>query len=81
VFIDADKTGYIEYFNLVLPKLRKNGFILADNVLFKGEVLQAAAKGKNVKAIKEFNEYLKARNDIDMTILTLRDGLFLIRKL
>ena len=81
VFIDADKTGYIEYFNLVLPKLRKNGFILADNVLFKGEVLQPEAKGKNVKAIKAFNEFLRARTDIDKTILTLRDGLFLIRKL
>lgn len=81
VFIDADKTGYIEYFNLVLPKLRKNGFILADNVLFKGEVLKEQVKGKNALAIKQFNEFINTRTDIDRTILTLRDGLFLIRKL
>ena len=80
VFIDADKTGYIEYFNLVLPHLRKNGFILADNVLFHGEVLKSPVKGKNAKAISEFNEFIRKRNDIDKTILTLRDGLYLIRK-
>ncbi len=81
VFIDADKTGYVEYFNLVLPKLRKNGFILADNVLFRGEVLKEEVRGKNAQAIKAFNDFIRARNDIDKTILTLRDGLSLIRKL
>ena len=81
VFIDADKPAYIEYFNLVLPKLRKNGFIFADNIFFHGQVLEQEVKGKNAKAIKEFNEYIQKRNDIEKVILTLRDGLFLIRKL
>jgi len=81
VFIDADKPAYIEYFNLVLPKLRKNGFIFADNIFFHGQVLEEEVKGKNAKAIKEFNEYIQKRNDIEKVILTLRDGLFLIRKL
>lgn len=81
VFIDADKTGYIEYFNLVLPKLRKNGFIFADNILFRGQVIQAEVKGKNARAISAFNEFIRERRDIDFMILTLRDGLFLIRKL
>jgi caffeoyl-CoA O-methyltransferase len=81
VFIDADKTGYIEYFNLVLPKLRKNGFILADNIFFHGEVVGDEVKGKNAKAIKAFNEFIKERKDIEKVILTVRDGLFLIRKL
>jgi len=81
VFIDADKPAYTEYFNLVLPKLRKNGFILADNIFFHGQVLEDAVNGKSAKGIQAFNEMIKQRNDIDKMILTIRDGLFLIRKL
>jgi caffeoyl-CoA O-methyltransferase len=81
VFIDADKPAYIEYFNLVLPKLRKNGFILADNIFFHGEVLEEEIKGKSAKGVQAFNEMIKHRSDIDKVILTIRDGLFLIRKL
>ena len=81
VFIDADKPGYIDYFNLVLPKLRKNGFILADNIFFHGQIFEGNRKSKSAKAICEFNESIKQRNDIDKMILTIRDGLYLIRKL
>jgi predicted O-methyltransferase YrrM len=81
VFVDADKVSYIEYFKLVLPHVRKNGFILADNIFFHGEVLEPEVKGKSAKAIKEFNEFIRDRNDIDKMIITLRDGLYLIRKL
>ena len=81
VFIDADKPAYIDYFNLVLPKLRKNGFIFADNIFFHGQVLEQEIKGKNAKGIQAFNEYIQQRTDIEKVILTLRDGLFLIRKL
>ena len=80
VFIDADKPGYIEYFNLVLPRLRKNGFILADNIFFHGQVLSDEVSGKNAKAIQAFNDHIKGRNDVEKVILTIRDGLFLIRK-
>jgi predicted O-methyltransferase YrrM len=80
VFIDADKPGYIEYFNLVFPKVKKNGFIFADNIFFHGQAIESVPKGKNAKAIKEFNQYINERTDIDKMILTLRDGLFLIRK-
>jgi predicted O-methyltransferase YrrM len=80
VFIDADKPGYIEYFNLVFPKLRKNGFIFADNIFFHGQALEPEPAGKNAKAIKAFNQFIKERTDIDKMILTLRDGLYLIRK-
>jgi predicted O-methyltransferase YrrM len=80
VFIDADKPGYIEYFNLVFPKLKKNGFIFADNIFFHGQALETEPKGKNAKAIKAFNQYISERTDIDKMILTLRDGLYLIRK-
>ena len=81
VFIDADKGSYIEYFKLVLPKVRQNGFILADNIFFHGQVLADDVKGKNALAIKGFNEFIRERNDIDKMILTLRDGLYLVRKL
>ncbi|MFI5129602.1 MAG: O-methyltransferase [Chitinophagales bacterium] len=81
VFIDADKPAYIEYFNLVLPKVRQNGFILADNIFFHGEALEDEPKGKSAIGIKEFNEFIKGRKDIEKVILTLRDGLFLVRKL
>lgn len=81
VFIDADKENYISYFNLVLPKVKKNGFILADNVLFHGEVLEKEIKGKNAKAIQAFNDFLLKRADVEKMILPLRDGLMLIRKL
>jgi caffeoyl-CoA O-methyltransferase len=81
VFIDADKPAYIEYFNLVFPKLRKNGFILADNIFFHGQVLQENIKGKSALGIKAFNEYVNARTDIEKCVLTIRDGLYLLRKL
>ncbi|MBD0333845.1 MAG: O-methyltransferase [Chitinophagaceae bacterium] len=81
VFIDADKEGYINYFNRVLPKVRKNGYILADNVLFHGQVLENRVKGKNAKAIKAFNDYVQSRTDVEKMMLPLRDGIYLIRKL
>ena len=80
VFIDADKSGYIEYFNLVFPKVRKNGFIFADNIFFHGQAIETEPSGKNAKAIKAFNEFINNRTDIEKMILTLRDGLYLIRK-
>lgn len=81
VFIDADKTSYIKYFTLVLPQVRQNGFILADNIFFHGQVLEEDVKNKSAKAIVAFNEFIREREDIDKVILTLRDGLYLIRKL
>lgn len=81
VFIDADKENYIHYFNLVLPKMKTNGFILADNVLFHGQVLEEEIKGKNAKAIQAFNDFIAGRNDIEKLMLPVRDGLYVLRKL
>lgn len=81
VFIDADKPAYIQYFDLVFPHLRKNGFILADNIFFHGQVLEENVTGKSAKGIRDFNEYIRERKDIEKVILTIRDGLFLVRKL
>jgi caffeoyl-CoA O-methyltransferase len=81
VFIDADKTGYIEYYKLVLPQLRSGGLILADNVLFHGEVLEENITGKNAKAIHAFNEYVQKDELVENLLLTVRDGLlFIIKK-
>jgi predicted O-methyltransferase YrrM len=81
VFIDADKTGYINYFNRVLPKVKANGFILADNVLFHGQVLTPSVTGKNAKAIQAFNELMLERTDVEKVLLPIRDGLYMIRKI
>ena len=80
VFIDADKENYINYFNLVLPKLRQNGFILADNVLFHGQVLEKEIIGKNARSIQAFNDHILKRTDIERLLLPVRDGLMLIRQ-
>lgn len=81
VFIDADKPAYIQYFNLVFPGLRKNGFILADNIFFHGQVLEEKVTGKSAKGIRDFNAFVCERTDIEKVVLTVRDGLYLIRKL
>ena len=80
VFIDADKPNYIAYYDLILPSVKPGGIILADNVLFHGQVLEQPVKGKNAKAIQEFNDYLDKDKRIETVLLTIRDGLLLIRK-
>ena len=80
VFIDADKVGYIEYYNLTLPLVRKGGWILADNILFHGQVLENEINGKNPKAIQAFNEYVANDPRVEQVMLSVRDGLTLINK-
>jgi len=80
VFIDADKTGYIDYLNLVLPMLSDKGVIIADNVLFHGQVFEEKITGKNALAIHAFNEFILQQTGIEKIMLTVRDGLTLIRK-
>ena len=81
VFLDADKPAYIQYFNLVFSQLRKNGFILADNIFFHGQALEEDPKNKSAKGIKAFNAFIRERIDIEKLVLTIRDGLYLVRKL
>ena len=79
-FIDADKTGYIDYYTLLKPKMSRNGIIIADNTLFHGDVLEEKISGKNAKAIQAFNELVAADIETEKIMLTIRDGLTLIRK-
>jgi predicted O-methyltransferase YrrM len=80
VFIDADKVNYTQYYKLVLPLVRPGGVIIADNVLFHGQVLRQPVTGKNAKAIQAFNEFVQQNVEVDKVLLTIRDGLLLIRK-
>ena len=80
VFLDADKTGYLDYYKLLMPVLKSGAVLLADNVLFHGQVLESVVTGKNAKAIQAFNDYVVADESVETVMLTVRDGLMLIRK-
>jgi caffeoyl-CoA O-methyltransferase len=80
VFIDADKENYLNYYNLVFDKVRKGGYIIADNVLWSGKVLEEKSKlDKDTRAIVEFNEAVKNDNRVEKVLFPVRDGLFVIR--
>ncbi len=83
VFIDADKPNYKNYYDLVFPKLRLGGVILADNVLWSGKVLDAE-KGleadENTIALHEFSKKIQADTRVSNILFAVRDGLMVIRK-
>jgi len=80
VFIDADKANYINYFNIVLPKVNQGGIILSDNVLWSGRVLeQAKSNDKQTKILIEYNKLLKECNKIETVLLPIRDGISISR--
>jgi caffeoyl-CoA O-methyltransferase len=78
VFIDADKEGYVDYYEAVLPKLAEHGVILADNTLANGDVLDP--NGPMSVAIARFNEHVRADARVECVLLTVRDGVTLIRR-
>ncbi len=80
VYIDGDKREYIEYFMLIIDKVRPGGFIVADNVLWGGKVFEKGTKDQQTKGIIDFNEMVKKQKNIENIILPLRDGIMLIRK-
>ena len=81
VFVDADKISYSKYFDLVIDKVVSGGFILADNVLWDGKVLNVQAKERDTQALQAFND--KVQNDprVENVLLPIRDGLMMIRKI
>ena len=82
VFLDADKDEYLDYYHLVLPKVAAGGFLLADNVLWGGKVIQEAQSGDHFTGgILAFNEYVRRDNRVEQVILPVRDGIILIKKL
>jgi predicted O-methyltransferase YrrM len=81
VFIDADKREYTEYFQLVFDKVSSGGYIIADNTLWSGKVLETPATDDHfTKGIIDFNTFIKNNNRIEKVILPLRDGMTIIRK-
>jgi caffeoyl-CoA O-methyltransferase len=82
VFIDADKTGYRDYYEAVLPKLAPQGLIVVDNTLWSGRVLRAddADASEDTLALAAFNEYVVADARVVCVMLTVRDGITLIRR-
>jgi|SRR5688572_2803083 len=80
VFIDADKSNYIKYFDLVIDKIRPGGFILADNVLWSGKVLDKNPDN-DTKSIIAFNQKIQHDSRVENVLLPIRDGIMMIRKL
>ena len=81
VFIDADKEQYVDYYNTVFPFVKKGGFIIADNVLWGGKAIEEPQKtDKETSGIRAFNDLVSNDNRVEKVLLTIRDGLFLIRK-
>ena len=79
VFIDADKTNYSLYFDLIIDKVRPGGYIIADNVLWSGKVIEEK-KDKDTLAINAYNKKVQGDNRVENFILPLRDGLNIARK-
>lgn len=81
VFIDADKKNYLNYYNLVIDKVRPGGFIVADNVLWSGKVLKTEGKtDEDTQAIVDFNRSVHVDQRVENVLFPIRDGLMVLRK-
>lgn len=81
VFIDGDKREYIEYYDAILPRVREGGFMLADNVLWDGHVIETPrASDHHTQAVKAFNDYVAHDTRVEKVIVPIRDGLTIMRK-
>jgi caffeoyl-CoA O-methyltransferase len=80
VFIDADKENYVNYYEAVLPRLGERGLIAADNTLWSGRVLDDEDTSEGTRAIKAFNEHVRADSRVVSVMLSVRDGVTLIRR-
>ena len=82
VFIDAAKESYLDYYHLIFDKVRKGGFILADNALWDGKVVDPnQVQDKETQGIMAFNDFIRKDDRVENVLLSLRDGIMIIRKL
>jgi predicted O-methyltransferase YrrM len=81
VFIDADKKQYLQYYLGVKKILRKGGYIIVDNVLWSGKVLNNQNNDIETKSLIDFNHFVKHDKEVEQVMLSIRDGLLVIRKL
>jgi len=80
VFIDADKENYYEYYKMTLPHVRSGGYIIADNVLWSGKVIDSSADDPDTIALRAFNSALVTDTSVEVILLPIRDGLTVARK-
>ena len=82
VFLDADKSNYLNYYNLVFDRVKSGGYIIADNVLWNGKVIKESTFNENdTKVILEFNTFIQEDARVQNVLFPIRDGLMIIRKL
>jgi caffeoyl-CoA O-methyltransferase len=79
-FIDADKPNYVAYYEELVPRMRANGLVVVDNVLWGGSVVDPGAHDENVEAIRRFNDHLAADDRVEAVMLAVSDGITLARK-
>ncbi|MGH9213001.1 MAG: O-methyltransferase [Acidimicrobiales bacterium] len=80
VFIDADKGGYVSYWNELVPRVRPGGLLLADNVLWSGRIVEDDPDDPDTQALRAFNDLAVGDQRVDVVILPAFDGLLLARK-
>ncbi len=80
VFIDGEKTEYIQYYNLVIEKVKKDGIILVDNVLWSGKVIDENENDPSTLSIRAFNSLIKKDTKVEKLIVPIRDGIMILRK-
>ncbi len=82
IFIDADKVNYFNYYHLIIDKLKTGGFILVDNALWSGKVVEKTpATDKDTLGLKAFNDFVQQDDRVENLLLPLRDGIMVVRKL
>lgn len=79
VFMDANKSEYLEYYNILMPKIKSGGIIIADNVLWSGKVLDDNPD-RETQALIQFNDFVKNDARVEQVMLSVRDGLLVVRK-
>jgi caffeoyl-CoA O-methyltransferase len=79
-FVDADKEGYVAYWDELVPRLRPNGVLLVDNVLWSGRVADPGTDDENARSMRAFNDYAAADKRVDLVILPIADGVTLARR-
>jgi caffeoyl-CoA O-methyltransferase len=82
IFIDADKPNYIRYYEMAIEQLNEGGYILIDNVLWSGKVVdeQALSKDKDTQLLHALNRQVQADERVENVLLPIRDGLMMVRK-
>ena len=82
VFIDADKRKYLTHYNLVFPKVKIGGIIIADNTLWAGKIVEKVARSdEQTKSVMQFNDFVKSDPRVETFIIPIRDGMTVLRKI